>query len=371
MELENQVAEPQAIEPAGNKLDSIISDAIEKNTPAETPAVELEASAEPSKETTERVRDEHGRFAPKNTAATKAPDKGTATEAANTAQTKAVEPAPVEQPLEAPARWSDADKAAFAKLPKDAQSIIVERNKAMEADYTRKTQEIAETRKTYEPVVQELGKWDGYLKQLGIQPHQAIGQMLTVEYNLRTGTPEQKSQALAYLAQLYDAPIPNSSAGEPGTQPPVDQANQQLSRQVAELSRALNEIKSQTAQSERQRAEAEFAALGQAKDANGQAKYPHFEKVKQSMIQLVATNQADSWDTAYSKSVRLDDDLYKETVETERKRVADDLEKQRQEAIDKAKGARPVKTSSALPNGSTQGKDLDSIISGAMSKAGI
>ena len=118
-------------------------------------------------------------------------------------------------------------------------------------------------------------------------------------------------------------------------------------------------------------AETEFAALGQTKDANGQPKYPHFERVRQTMIQLVATSQADSWDAAYSKAVRLDDELYSQTVEQERQAVLAAQEKQRQEAIEKANKAKPVKMSSAMPKGATQGADLDSILSEAMAKHGM
>jgi hypothetical protein len=40
----------------------------------------------------------------------------------------------------------------------------------MEGDYTRKTQELAETRKSVEPLIQEVGKWSPYLRQIGLTP---------------------------------------------------------------------------------------------------------------------------------------------------------------------------------------------------------
>jgi len=374
MEVQTEdLAPQQAAEPDKGNLDSIIAGAIKEveakeAAPVETPEQSKEA---PEPNSDGRTRDEKGRFVAKDSASNEPSKTEPAKSDATPATPAKAEPAQ-EQPLEAPARWSDADKANFAKWPKDVQIAVLERHKAMEADYTRKTQEIAETRKAFEPVHQELGKWSQYLQQLGLRPEQAINQMLTVEYNLRNGSPEQKQQALAYLAELYHASLPAQNGADPNApQQAVDPRIPQLSRQVADLTHQLNNFQSQAAQNERARAEADFNALAQAKDQNGQPKYPHFEKVRQSMIQLVATGQAPDWDAAYSKSVRLDDELYAQTVEAERQRVLQDQEKQRQEAIEKAKKAAPVKTSASLPKGNAQAKDLDSIISGAMSKAGI
>lgn len=373
MDAQTEVLDPQpAAEPDKANLDSIIAGAIKeveaKEAPPANPAPETNATEQ---DTGERTRDEKGRFVAKNSATDEPSKAEPAKSDANPAEPAKPEPAQA-QPLEAPSRWSDADKAAFAKWPKDVQTAVLERHKAMEADYTRKTQEIAETRKTFEPLNQTLGKWSPYLQQLGLKPEQALDQLLTVEQNLRHGTPDQKAQALAYLAELYQAQLPPQNSGDPNApQAQGDPRVTQLSRQLADITRQLTDFKSQAALQERQRAESEFNALAQTKDSTGQLKYPHFEKVKQSMIQLVATGQADSWDAAYSKSVRLDDELYNQTVELERKRVQDDLEKQRQEAVTKAKNAAPVKTSSALPKGNAGAKDLDSIISGAMTKAGI
>lgn len=373
MEAQTEALDPQpvAVEPDKGNLDSIISDAMAK-VEAEAPTATTEEPKASDTDNDGRARDDKGRFVAKNSATDQPSEKEPAKPDAKTVETAKADPAQAEQPIEAPARWSDADKANFAKWPKDVQQAVLERHKAMEADYTRKTQEIAETRKAYEPLQQVLGRWSPYLQQLGLRPEQAFDQLLTVEQNLRHGSPQQKQEALAYLAQLYQASLPAQN-GEDQTQQQqgVDPRYQQLSRQLAEVTQQLSTIQTRTAQDERMRAEHEFNALAQTKDSNGQLKYPHFEKVKQSMIQLVAGGQADSWDAAYSKSVRLDDELYTQTVEAEKKLVQETLEKQRTEAVEKAKKAAPVKTSSALPKGDTKARDLDSIISGAMARSGI
>lgn len=360
-----------SVEPAG--LDAILSTALEGY--GDEPAQAVEATTDEAAKTPAEIKidaDGRARAADGKFASTKPAEAApSATEPAQAeakpAEPLAVDPAPV-QPIAPPDRWSPEDKAKFTALPREAQEVVLDRYKGMEADYTRKTQELAETRKSVEPLIQEVGKWSPYLRQIGLTPDKAFTDMLTTEYTLRTGTPEQKSQSLAYLAQYYGVPLPTAGDGGETSQP--NPAITQLHQTVAGLQSQLRQMSEQSVLSERQRAQAEFDALGQAKDQSGQAKFPHFERVKQTMIQLVASGQTDTWDNAYSKSVRLDDDLYKQTVETERNRVAADAEKQRLEAVEKAKKAQPVKSSDGSLGG-RQLKGLDAHIAGAMSRAGI
>lgn len=64
---------------------------------------------------------------------------------------------PTDSPaIAAPPGMSEADKAEFAKLPPALQTWINKRITEQQADYTRKTQQVAEQRKYYESSVAEL-----------------------------------------------------------------------------------------------------------------------------------------------------------------------------------------------------------------------
>ena len=54
------------------------------------------------------------------------------------------------QQAEAPAHWSEEDKALFRSQPKDVQDFLLKRNKALESDYGRKTQQLAEQKRRLE-----------------------------------------------------------------------------------------------------------------------------------------------------------------------------------------------------------------------------
>jgi hypothetical protein len=359
-----------AAEPAeGDKLDQII------NSAYDTVEAENSAPEESQQDKADRLRDERGRFAAKNPAEAE-PSPEPATAEAPPVEAQPVEP--VEQPLEPHARWSEADKAKFAAAPRDIQEWMLERQKATDGEYTRKTQELAEQRKSIEPLIGEVQRLNPLFQHLGMTPQQFVAESATVAHNLLSGTPEQRANAVAYLVNLHGVPpqaviqalgIPLHS-GEDGQMSANPQfAN--LSQTIIQLQQELHQIKSQAQNDQRSRAEHEFNALAHAKDDNGQPKYPHFDRVRQAMLQLAANGQADTWDAAYTKATRLDDDLHKEIIEAAAKREREALEKQRQESVEKAKRAQPIRESNSAPRGDAGKKGLDNHIDAALSRAGF
>jgi len=371
----------ETVEPAG--LDAIIDSALDKSGYGEDAPV-APVTTEIKADTPAEAKDDHpsdptryadGTFKPTKPAEAEPSVTEPAKAEATPAETITPQPLATE-PLAAPARWSDADKAKFAALPREAQEIVLERNKAIEGDYTRKTQELAETRKGFEPVVGEIQRLNPLLQHMGMTPQQFIAESGAVASNLLSGNPRDRAGAIAYLVQHRQVPIPEllTALGVPTSQTGEVQADPvipQLHQKVVSLETQLRQMNERSVTLERERAQAEFDALGQAKDQNGQAKFPHFQRAKQTMIQLVASGQADTWDNAYAKAVRLDDELFKQTVEAERASVAAEAEKQRLAAVDKANKAKPVKSSDGSPKGASQLKGLDAHISGAMERAGL
>jgi hypothetical protein len=293
------------------------------------------------------------------------------------------EPAPV-QPLEPHPRWSDADKAAFAQLPPDGQKFVTESYKRMEADYTRKTQDIAETKRAVEPFVEKLTKWSPYFQQLGVAPSQAFDNLLQHEYTLRHGTPEQKRQLIDALESDYQVP-PRQAANagyqeqaqqgqvDPVWQDPIIPQVQTLSQQLQQTQAEIQQLRTQAEQHKQQEqrfaAQAEFERIGLTKNADGSPVFPHFDVVKKDMIDLVSEGKAENWEIAYNKAVRLNDDLYNQNIaERERNALAAE-EKRRKEAVEKAKHAAPVRTSHGV-SGGTKPKGLDAHLNSAFSKFG-
>lgn len=353
-----------AIHPAENKdskIDSIISAAIDKvEGPEPDPNIRTNAAG--------RQIGADGKFVAKQPAEAQPSAPEPAPAEAKPAEPTEAKPA-VQQTLAPHPRWSDADKAVFAKLDPEAQQWALNREKDAEGVVTRKTQELAEQRKAHEPLISEVGKWSGYLQQVGVTPDQAFSQMLNTEHALRTGNQQQKLEALAYICQTYGINLP-AIGGEQGQFRP-DPAVHQLRSELQSLKQELAESKNAQRDAERQRAEAEFNGLAQTKDDKGELKFPHFERTRQTMLQLVADGLADTWEVAYAKAVRLDDDLHKQIVESERKSALEAAEAARKEAVAKAGKAKPVVASNSLLNGKQQLKGIDAHISAALDSIGL
>lgn len=343
-------------------LDNIISAAIDTHFVEETPTEAAPAEAAP--ETTDsRPRDEHGRF-------TKAEAK--ASEGTAVAPTTPDVAAPVEQPkaLDAPAHYTAEQKAAFATLPREAQEYWVRTEKEREADFTRRSQEAAELKRTVAPIAEAVAPYQQYLQQIapsvGQTPAQMINSILAAEYALRTGDPQTKAATFAQLAQAYGINLAAFTGGQmPAQHQPQVMHDPRILQKIQEHDRILAE---QKREQELQVSHKQIDAFAQEKDEAGQPKHPYFDRVRHVMASIVQSGQADNLADAY----KLATEPIRDVIDKEIKARQTAAEKERTEALERAKKAAPVKTSSGVtPKGGTSPKGLDAHISAAIERAGL
>lgn len=248
-------------------------------------------------------RDDRGRFAAKQALDAAAPDPAAA------AAPEAQPAAPVAPAIEAPQHWASADKERFAKLSPDGQQFLLDRHKAMEGDYTRNMQAIAPLRKTVE-------QWQPYLQQFGpnATPDKVFNHLLQAEYNLRNGTPEQKTALFRQWAQDYGINL--DQAVQPAADEYVDPHVATLKQQLAQLeawrnSREQAEQHHQRQQAERQHSELQstISAFSTEKTEAGTPAHPHYEAVRETMAALIGGGQAQDLKTAYDMAVWARPDL--------------------------------------------------------------
>ncbi len=324
----------------------------------------------------DRPRGPDGKFLPKDaepvSAKAKPSDKEPGKVAAPDAKPQAQD-TPAPEPVEAHPMWSAQLKAEFAKWPREVQEAFRNRYRETEADYTKKTQELSEARKAVEPVLAVTQRHQPFLQQIGYTPDRFVEESVAVAQRLMSGTPQHQGQAIAYLMQLHRIPpeavlqalgVPLN----PGETVAVNPVMQQLHQTQLELAQRLQSFEQRSEQTQRMMAQAEFDAIGQSTDQNGDRLYPHWDRVKDTMINLVANGQSDSWDKAYRKAVRLDDELYDSELQAAKQSVAADEAKRRQEAVDKAKKAAPIATTPTAPGGGNERKGLAAHLSAAMER---
>jgi hypothetical protein len=217
----------------------------------------------------ERARDKAGRFAPKETTEAE-PSKGAS-------EAKAAEAQPVVDPAQqqiAPHdRWDEARKAAFSTLPPEAKQFAIEVQREHEANFTRKSQEYAEYKRTADPLLQAVQPFQQYLAQvapgIGQTPQGMINAILGAEYQLRTGSPQQKYQAFAQLAQQYQVDLAALSRGEIAQPDPLIT---QLRQQVQDLSQWRSQYEQQTAQEQQNALSLHIDTFAKAKDENPESR---------------------------------------------------------------------------------------------------
>jgi hypothetical protein len=379
-------------EPADDIRSSLAAALAESEAPADnTPAAPAGAAA-PNGDPAPadgRVRGADGKFVKKedgaDPAAAPAADKTVTDPAAQAATTAAVDT------KEPPTHWSQADKDKFKSQPPEAQAFILDRFKAMEGDYTRKTQEIANFKKEYGPVDEMFAPHKDVLRQKGFTPRSLIEAWANVETKLAAG-PDSAVDVIKGLVSGYNIPAeklgsalgltktqaaqPNGQQQQPGQQPTAVENGQQvalppaveaelkaLREQVGQFGLKFQTIEQREANARRaveiqqeQAAENTVNEFRSAKDDKGNLLHPHMAEVEGLMTSLanaaLASKQpVPSLKELYETAVYAHPDVRKKVLAAEKQQ---EEAKRAEEARAKAASARRAGSSVTGAPGSGQ-----------------
>lgn len=309
------------------------------------------SSQEDNQSLESRTRDEKGRFS--------SPEKNS-TEVKNTADVKSgndqikeeVKESETKSAISRPTTWKKEYLPIWDKLTSGQPLTSEEAIKLAEYSNQRE-KEFANGVSTYRTEAQNakalqeaIAPFVPVLQQNNIEPTQWIKNLGNAHYALATGTPEQKLEMFKKLADDYGVPL--GAVGQAGNLDPVVP---QLMQYIQNLESKVNTVAGWKELQEQQAIQNELSRFS---DAN---KYPHFESVRGIMAQLLESGVAQDLDSAYSKAIRLNDDVWN----AEQERMATALaEKQaaseKANAIVQAKN-RAVSTKTSTPSGSVMTAD--------------
>lgn len=320
--------------------------------------------------TGERVRDDKGRFAPK--AGDRAEGKNLNNEGdpvVGNAQPTAVD-TQAQQAEQQPAKpslttWRKEFLPLHEKLahglpltPEEAKKLAdynVQREKEYAtgvSTYKAEAHHARELQTAMEPFMADLQRHN-------IQPTQWIQNLGNAHRTLALGSPEQKLQMFARLAQDYGVPLPAITQAQQGQ---IDPTIAALMAEIHHLKQGVNTV---TSRWEQQEAEAVKGMLSKFNDTD---KYPHFNQVRETMAQLLESGLAPDLDQAYTKAVRMNDDVWQ--AEQQRQATANAAQQQASQAAAAAKAkSRAVSTRPATPSGvvtTSQAKDRRAILAEQM-----
>ena len=270
-----------------------------------------------------------------------------------------------ESKLAAPKNWSDDVKKVFDTLPQESQEFMIKRDKEMTSDYTKKTQDLAEQRKNIEALDKVLQPARQTIHATGISEPEYISRLLNADNALRTNP----KMALRQLAQGYGIDLSTMNEESESWNDP-DPQYAQLLQQNQHIMSELNQFKQQNIQSTVAQTEQTVEQFSAKTGADGKLMHPHFDKVRVKMGNLIDAGEAKGLDDAYTKAVRLDDDLYEEAIKASRLSVKKQEDSKRKAAVDKARKVKPS-SSANPPKGSVKTTDLDSLLMTSIEGAGF
>ena len=280
----------EAIESAVNTVEEtqVPATPVVETPLVETPAQETPVAEEKPGRTAGRQRDEHGKLLPGKAERPPAP--------------AAVPPAPAAPKMPPPSSWKKDHWQSWEKIAAENPQLAEYLNQR-EGEFAKGVSTYKQEYDSVKPLADAIQPFMQTLQQHGIRPEQWITNLGQAHHQLALGSPQQKLQMFAKLAQDYQVPL--QALYDP-------QAQQQfLSQQLAQPAEPMPDVRAMVQEQFVEiSARNDLEQFWQAKDASGNPLYPHYETVRNTMAQLLDANVANDLKSAYDKAIRMHDDIW-------------------------------------------------------------
>jgi hypothetical protein len=276
--MENQTTLDEPI-----SLRDTIENAIESTESAVTENTTLQDAVESDK--TSRLRDESGKFAKTS----QNPSKELTDPSADNyeQQETLIETKP------RPSSWKKDYEEHWGKLDPTLQDYIQQR----EADYAKGVSTYKNQWDMAAPIVEAMRPFEKVLQENNIAPAQWISNLGNAHAQLVYGSPEQKLNTFAQLANEYGVNL-GQLTGQTGYDPQFSQ----LAQELAQIKNQWSSFQSSQEQMEQVQLQNEISSFKDDK--------PYFEEVRETMAGLLQSGMASDLQSAYDKAIRLNDDVF-------------------------------------------------------------
>jgi len=262
-----------AVDTDDDSIDAVLKSAFEaaENGTLETVEPSPDAIAD-EMSAAERARDEKGRFAAQQKDATtpQAPELPTE-------QTPAPE---ADKPVPMLASWTAQQRADFAKLPKEAQQIVYERGRDMEAHFSRTTQHLSQQINAYNDLNQVLAPYEKAWNLNGVSRVPVIKQLLEAQEFINS----DPHGAIRWIAETTGVNLAEVAQGAPQ----VDPQYLSMQQQLAQMQQYIQQQEQQTQSYVLNNATAEINSFASETNADGSPLRPHLQQIYQEMQPIVA-----------------------------------------------------------------------------------
>lgn len=142
-----------------------------------------------------------------------------------------------------------------------------------------------------------------------------------------------------------------------------------IQAEIAELRKQLQARESHEQQAEQAKINAEIADFRDAKDENGAAKYPHFDRVRQSMGAFLQSGQSSNLEDAYNRAIWAHPDIRAELLDQQEKAKEAERVKAAKAAAAKAAKATSGSPESRSVNSQTVSASIDDTMAAVYDRA--
>lgn len=330
--------------PLDSVLDKSMSDAFDKieqnesQPPEQEPAADTEKEASPPSDDSSSDGDHRDAQSDEASSPT-TPDEKSDAEPDETEETEEPGDDDESSPLDPPPRWSAEDKAEFETLPREAQELMLKRERQRDAVLNDRLQDIAGRERTYGELDKVLSPLESHLRMNGLSPAGYVQRLVAAEQQML----RDPNEGLKQVARMFGANWPPDgvvdAGNDPGAGEYVDPQVASLKSELAELRQSIQADRTTQQQSLYQDAASEIEAF------KAQPGHEHFDTVKDDIAGLIRAGLAPDLKTAYDKAVRMNPDIAKaEADKAERERQADERERSKRHAAKaaKARGTQPA-----------------------------
>lgn len=299
-------------------------------------------------------------------------------------------------PAEAPKHWPENRRQTFAKMPPEVQAAWLEHDKDLQGGFTRKSQELSDTKRFAESI---KGLFDettkSQLQRAGLDEVGAISQLLRLQ---QMATRDPVAYAKWFIENTGITPehlgFPQTKQPEKAKEetdplaallnPQPDPRVKQLEAELAALRGDVTGIMTAGERARQAQIHQQMQALNEsiisfrsAIDEHGLAKYPHFDQVQKHMGVLMDADPdlvklpdgPEKLERAYDMAVHARPDLRQSVIEQEvAKRMA---EARKKEEAERARRITSVKPGVGAATAKVGPKTLDDIIKQTSAEHGL
>lgn len=247
----------------------------------------------------------------------------------------------------APASWKGQAKGEWNNVPLAIRQEVHRREMQVE----KVLNETAPIRQFHQQFQQVVTPFQARMQDLGVNPVQAIQNLLTVDHQLSSAPKAQRAQLMAKLIKDYDidfVELDNALVGATTPQAQQSDVEQRILQQVQQLVNPILQERQQAAQQQRQQVAQTVESMAE------DPQFPYFNDVREDMADIIdmaaQKGVAITLQQAYTKAVRMNDDVFQQTQQQGTMQMAN----QRHQQAQRAKVAASSVTGSPASGGDTR-----------------